>query len=249
MIAEQAVAHADRSGDPVQREINRGHLAFALTTAGALNRAEELFAHAEAIRAEYCPEEPLLITRVGYWYGDLLLARGHTEQAFDRACYQLDLAQRFTKRLGLHAIGLGHLLIGRAQEAVGDAAAATSFDAAIAGLRRSGLSSFLPFAFLARAAHLRRRAASGETDLIDGIRADLAEVEDIAGEEMRFYLTDLALERARLALDVPAAFTSAQAARAEAEAQTASAAALITDTGYHRRNGELAELQTRLAAA
>jgi hypothetical protein len=84
-------------------------------------------------------------------------------------------------------------------------------------------------------------------DLIEGIRADLAEVEDIAGEEMRLYLTDLALERARLALDVPAAFASPEAARAEAEAQTAKAAALIADTGYHRRDGELAELQARLA--
>ena len=49
-------------------------------------------------------------------------------------------------------------------------------------------------------------------------------MEDIAGEEMRLYLTDLALERARLALDVPAAFESPAAARAEAEAQTAKAA-------------------------
>ena len=65
---------------------------------------------------------------------------------------------------------------------------------------------------------------------------------------MRLYLTDLALERARLALDVPAAFDSPEAARAEAEAQTAKAAALIADTGYHRRDGELAELQARLAA-
>ena len=60
----------------------------------------------------------------------------------------------------------------------------------------------------------RRRAAAGETDLVERLRADLAEVEDIAGNEMRLYLTDLALERARLALDVPAAFASAQAARA-----------------------------------
>ena len=66
---------------------------------------------------------------------------------------------------------------------------------------------------------------------------------------MRLYLTDLALERARLALDVPAAFESAEAARAEAEAQTAKAAALIADTGYHRRDGELAELQARLKPA
>ncbi len=40
---------------------------------------------------------------------------------------------------------------------------------------------------------------------------------------------------------------SAEAARAEAEAQTAKAAALIAGTGYHRRDGELAELQARLA--
>ena len=74
-------------------------------------------------------------------------------------------------------------------------------------------------------------------------------MEDIAGEEMRLYLTDLALERARLALDVPAAFASPEAARAEAEAQTAKAAALIADTGYHHRDGELAELQARLAVS
>ncbi len=85
---------------------------------------------------------------------------------------------------------------------------------------KAGTKDHLPLALLARAAYRRRRAASGETDLIEHIRADLAEVEDIAGEEMRLYLTDLALERARLALDVPAAFDSPEAARAEAEAQS-----------------------------
>jgi hypothetical protein len=47
---------------------------------------------------------------------------------------------------------------------------------------------------------------------------------------------------------VPAAFDSPEAARTEAEAQTASAAALIAETGYHRRDPELAELKARLAA-
>jgi hypothetical protein len=107
----------------------------------------------------------------------------------------------------------------------------------------------LPQALLARAAHRRRRAAAGETNLVEGIRADLAEVEDIAGEEMRLYLTDFALERARLAFDVPAAFAAPEAARAEAQAQTTKAAQFIADTGYHRRDPELAELKARLAAA
>ncbi len=161
----------------------------------------------------------------------------------------MGIAERyFGNGLGLDEIGFGHLLIGRAQDALGNGRAATSLEAAVRDLRKSGASQHLPQALLARAAHRRRRAASGETDLIEGIRADLAEVEDIAGEEMRLYLTDLALERARLALDVPAAFASPAAARAEAEAQTAKAAALVADTGYHRRDPELAELQARLAA-
>ena len=69
-------------------------------------------------------------------------------------------------------------------------------------------------------------------------------MEDIAGEEMRLTLTDL--ERARLALDVPSSV------RNEAESaahQTAIAEKLIAGTGYHRRDGELAELKARLAAA
>ena len=138
-------------------------------------------------------------------------------------------------------------MIGRARDALGDGEATASLDDAVAGFRKSGHTDYLPQALLARASHRRRRAAAGETDLIEGIRADLAEVEDIAGDEMRLYLTDLALERARLALDVPAAFDNPEAARAEAESQTAKAAALIADTGYHRRDGELAELQARLA--
>jgi hypothetical protein len=48
---------------------------------------------------------------------------------------------------------------------------------------------------------------------------------------------------------MPSAFASPKAASAEAAAQSAKAAQLIADTGYHRRDGELAELKARLAAA
>jgi hypothetical protein len=224
-------------------------LGAALIAAGDFDRAAGLFAKAEEIQVEQQANFPQLYALQGYQYGDLILARGDESQALARGRYQLDLAERYLGRGGgLHNIGFGHLLIGRAQDALGDAEAADSLDAAVTALRKAGTANLLPEALLARAAHRRRRAAAGETDLIEGIRADLAEVEDIAGEEMRLYLTDLALERARLALDVRAAFDSPEAARAEAKAQTAKAAALIADTGYHRRDGELAELQDRLAA-
>jgi hypothetical protein len=186
----------------------------------------------------------------GYWYGDLILARGDAAQALARGRYQLDVASRYLGQLtGLHDVGFAHLLIGRAQDKLGEGPqASTSLDGAAEGLRKSGRTDYLPRALLARTAHRRRRAADGATDLIEGIREDLTEVEGIAGDEMRLYLTDLALERARLALDVPSAFANLEAARVEAKAQTAKAASLIAETGYHRRDGELAELKVRLAA-
>jgi hypothetical protein len=126
--------------------------------------------------------------------------------------------------------------------------AAPSLDAAVAGLRKAGMIDELPKALLARAAHRRGRAAAGEAGLIEAIRADLDEVADIAGSEMRMHLTDLALERARLALVVPAAFETPAEALAEAKTQTALAATLVTETGYHRRDSEVAALKARLAA-
>ena len=230
----------------------RSYLAAALTAAGDLDRAEALFAEAEEMQVRYRHNVRGFISLRGYRYGDLILARGDVAQALARGRYQLDIAERYLGQgMGLHDVGYAHLLIGRSQDALGGAEAAASLDAAITGLRKAGRTDDLPLALLARVAHRRRRTAAGETGLIEGIRADLAEVEDIAGEEMRLYLTDLALERARLALDVPVppAFASPEAARAEAQAQTAKAAQLIADTGYHRRDAELAELEARLAAA
>ncbi len=247
-VAEAAGVHADRSGDEEKREFRRTDLAAALTAAGDLDRAAALFAEAEEIHKDWQPGQPQLISYQGYQYGDLILARGGAEGALARGRYQRDLAERYLgKGLGLDDIGYAHLLIGRALDALGQTDAARSLDDAVAGLRKSGVMQYLPLALLARAAHRRRRAAAGETGMIEGIQTDLAEVEDIAGTEMRMYLTDLALECARVALDLPAAFDTPATALAEAARHTADAARLITETGYHRRDGELAELKARLA--
>lgn len=252
LVVEQAVTHADRSAQDEQRQDTRTYLAIAFMTAGYPDRAATLFAEVEKIWRQRRAGEGFdgVVSISGYYYGDLIVARGDAAQGLTRGRYQLDIAERYLgKGMGLQNIGFAQLLIGRAQDALGDAGAAVSLDAAVAGLRKSGRTDELPKALLARAEHRRRRAGAGERALIEGIRADLTEVGDIAGEEMRLYLTDLALERARLALDVPSAFASTEAAHAEAKAQTAKAAQLIADTGYHRRDPELAELKARLAAA
>lgn len=178
-----------------------------------------------------------------YKHADLLLDLGEAILVRDKALEQLSISKYHVD------FAFNYLLIGRSLDVLGDAAAAMSLETAVVKFRTAGVMHQLPKALLARAAHRRRRATSGEVELVAKIREDLSEVEDIAGAEMKLYLTDLALERARLALDVPSAFASPEAARADAETQTSRAAKLIAETGYHRRDPELAELHTRLGAA
>ena len=71
----------------------------------------------------------------------MILARSDAAQALARGRYQLDLAKRYL-RAG-SAVGLAHLLIGRAQDALGGAEAASSLDAAVAGLRKAGVHAAL----------------------------------------------------------------------------------------------------------
>jgi tetratricopeptide (TPR) repeat protein len=250
-VAEQAIVYADRSGDQAQRQSRRSNLAAVHAAAGNLDIAAALFAQAEEIKKRQFPNELQLISVHGYQYGYLLLSRGDAAAVLARARSQLQLAERDLnrdmglERISLERIGFAHLLMARTQDSLGDAQAEASFNAAVANLRKSGRTDLLPLALLARAAHWRGRTKAGDTRSIQGIRADLAEVEDIAGEEMRLHLTDLALERARLALDLSAAL-GVDAALAEAE--TTKAACLVADTGYHRRDRDLADLNARLAA-
>ena len=240
-VAQTALEHAKKSGDKQRIEFNHGYLANAQLAAGALDDSLASFLQAEKLQAEHRPDLEGLVSFQGYRYGDLLLARGETDDALRRGHYQLDLATRgLGQGMGLHNIGLAHLLIGRAQHALNLPEANTSLNAAVNGLRNAGVEQLLPQALLARAAWYRDQAAAGDATAIAKAHQDLEEVAEIAGEEMEFYLVDLALERARLALDVSTALTTART-------HTDTAADLIAKTGYHRRDGELAELQTRLA--
>ncbi|MCB0519945.1 MAG: hypothetical protein H6577_20305 [Lewinellaceae bacterium] len=109
---------------------------------------------------------------------------------------------------------------------------------ALDGLRNSGSFSDLPLGLLARAAYHRL------TQNYPAALEDLEEVLDIAEPSgMRLHLTDYHLEMARLCL----AMSEEQPEKlAEAKEHTELAAQLVEDTGYHRRDGELAELKKAL---
>ena len=184
-IAQTALEHAKKSGDKQQIEFSHVYLANAQMAAGALDEALASFKQAEVMHEERQPEMPELYSIQGYYYGDLLLARDETQDALRRGRYQLDLATRYLGQgLSLAEIGYAHLLIGRAQHALNPPEAKASLDAAVDGLRKSGMDDELPKALLARAAWYRDQAAAGDTTAIAKAHQDLNEVEEIAGDEM-----------------------------------------------------------------
>ncbi len=210
--ARRAVEFADRSSDDVQRFKRRANLADALHQSREFAEATQLFAEAEQIKKKAKSTEQLLDSIQGYRYCDLLLGRGEVAEVLRRA------SETIRKGEGPYAlleIGLDHLSLGRAHPP-DSYEAAHHLDQAVDFLRRAGQLQYLPLALLAR-----------------GTLQDLDEVFRIATRSgMRLHLTDYHLASARLALrdgDRPKAldhFTKADT--------------LVQETGYHRRDPELA---------
>jgi tetratricopeptide (TPR) repeat protein len=239
--ARQSVELADRSGDAFLRMAMRTTLADALHQAGQLEEAEAAFREAETLQKEDQPEHPLLYSLQGYQYRDLLLGQGKVEEVQRRAAQTLDWAKQFLGRgLALHDIALDHLSLGWAhllhsiQEDTGDyTQAATHLDQAVDGLRAAGTQHHIPRGLLARAA-LRR--VMGDTEQA---RTDLDEAATIAERGgMRLFEADCHLEYARLYV--------AMGEGDQAREPLATAKAMIEETGYHRRDGEVVELEEAL---
>ena len=242
--ARQALAHAQKADIRDEIPLRITDVAAAEIAAGDLESALKSFQRAEEISVSIDPDFPNLVSLQGYQYGDLLLSLGQSDEALRRGEYILGIAKRFVgKGLALYDFGFAYLLLARAQHYKGLSEAGHSYNEAVDGLRKAGLEDEIPKALLARAAWRRDQAAAGDASMINKALEDLHEVEEIAGDEMGLYLVDLALERARLALDVPAAFEDPNSV---ARDNTADAARRIAETGYHRRDGELAALQERL---
>jgi hypothetical protein len=109
----------------------------------------------------------------------------------------------------------------------------------VQGFRLAGRLDDLPLGLLARAANFR------QLDDFTHAQQNLDEVRTIAARSgMRLHLTDYRLEQARLYLAAPP--TGAETPAARARPHIAAAAALIAETGYHRRDAELADLQKRV---
>jgi tetratricopeptide (TPR) repeat protein len=164
----------------------------------------------------------------GFRYCDLLLSQGETEAVLERAEQTLKWARQ--QRASLLGIALDQLTLGRAHLKQGNTEQATNWlDQAVAGLRAAGTQHNLPWGLLARAALFR------QTHNFPFAHQDLQEVFDIADNSgMRLHLTDYHLEMARLLL--------AEENTENLQHHINEAKRLITETGYHRRDAELADL-------
>ena len=238
--AKQSIEFADRSGVAFMRMSTRTTLADALHQAGRASEAQALFEEAERMQKGRQPHYALLYSLWGYLYCDLLLGRGDHQGVTKRAAQTLKLA---TQQFGVLDIALDHLSLGRAHllatrtdETDAYKTAWAHIDSAVDGLREAGSQDQIPRGLLARA---ELYLFTG--DLADA-RADLNEAMDIATRDpagpMKLFVTDCHLGYARLAL--------AEQQPDVARDHLAKARALIEETGYHRRDDELAELEGRV---
>jgi tetratricopeptide (TPR) repeat protein len=269
-FGEQSVALADRSGGAFLRMLSRAKVADALHQAGRWEESQRVFREAEALQVEWKPENPWLFSLRGYQYCDLLLSRWEPEdgagldglastpekarrfiqgcrEVKERAVQTLELA--IQQQLGLLAIALDHLSLGRAhlglaltapgpvapgeKAEAGFAQAVEHLDRAVEGLRQAGTEHNLPRGLLARAA-LRRlrgdRASATE---------DLSEALEIAERgAMRLHACAAHVEWARLGLQ--------QGDTETAREHVALARRLVNETGYKRREREVAWLERRV---
>jgi tetratricopeptide (TPR) repeat protein len=272
--ARIAVALAERGQAPFARRLTtRTLLGEVLLCAGALDESQAIFDEAEALLRQEPLDPTLLVGLPGARHGELLLDRALpldgsaldvpslAQQSLAEAQQRLvDVRRRaelmiqraeacehsrYTLARQRKVLGRAHLGLWLAARARGMPAeapdvvahrnqATAALDLAVDDLRQSGRDDALPRALLARAG-LRRFL-----DDPAGAEIDLAEAEDVAGRSgMRLLGCDAHLERARLSL----AAGDAAAARAHTDA----AAALVAETGYHRRDRELAALDAALS--
>jgi len=244
---DQTVTFADRSRDAFLRMAMRTAHADALHQAGQRAEALEHFRAAEAIQAERQPEYPRLFSLGGFRYCDLLLAKAEQMAASpqatvaksdkdrlkpilitvaERAHEAIKIAQRenWLLDIALDQLTLVRIALYRAILFHSPLAACqTPLDQAVNGLRASGNMDDLPRGLLTRA----WAQFVGQDE--PACRADLDEAWEIAERgSMKLFMADIHLYRARFFRD-----------RAALEA----AAALIKETGYHRRDEQLADLK------
>jgi tetratricopeptide (TPR) repeat protein len=235
--ARQSVTHADRSGDDFLKEASRTSLADSLHQSGQFIEAEKWFREAEEKQKKRRPEYTYLFAVQGFRLCDLLLGKekGTGREVRERAEKTLVWAKK--GGLSLLAVALDNLTLGRAgmKQAINEGRdftqAAEHLDRAVKGLREAGAQEFLVKGLLARAECYRWQK------LFSKAWDDLNEALEIAESgSMKLHLVDYHLEAGRLYED--------EGKNEQAVTHFKTAAEMIEETGYHRRDKEVKKLRS-----
>jgi tetratricopeptide (TPR) repeat protein len=206
-------------------------LADALHQGGHSKEAEKWLREAEAKQKERQPEYLFLYSQGGFRFCDLLLGRGAYQEVMERAEKAPEIVLKGSRNLldiALNNLTLGRAWMMRAQEeGSSDFGRAMEFlDRAVKGLRDAGTQHRLPLGLLARAACFRLQGQFSQA------WDDLKEAKEIAeAGDMKLHLVDYYLEAGRV--------SSAEGKDGEAESHFKTAAEMIEETGYHRRDKEM----------
>ena len=233
--ARKGVELADQSSDIFERVDRRTTLSNILHRTGAVQEATDIFLQAEKI------QEGGEFHLPSFWYCELLIDKGQYDEAQSRSEKCLKNELRGPGKPALINTGVCRLELGRVcllqawNNNTGDFGQAKHYlQKAMADLRELGRQEFIVLGLLARA-ELHR--VCGE---FPQAQQDLDEAMAIATRgKMRLYEADCHLEYARLYL--------ARGDRDSARESLDIAKKMIDEMGYHRRDGDVAELEGELA--
>lgn len=235
--AKQCVIYADRSGDNSWKMGLRTTLADALHQSGRLPEAEKLFLEAEAMQKENQPKYQFLYALQGFRFCDLLLGQGRYQEVMKRAGETLKWGEN---QLGLLSNSLGKLSLGKAwlmytkkEKSADFTRVRDLLNQAVAGLREAGVQHHLPRGLFARAEFYRLQKEFSEAG------EDLKEAKEIVElGSMSLFEADYHLEAGRLCLE--------EGKRDEGQSHMKTAKIMIKKMGYHRRNREVEELESKI---
>ncbi len=257
--AETAVRYAYRAGNNRELLHTLSIQAEALFVRGQTDRSEQLLKECETLQRQGKNKFPVLYSRPGHRYCELLLSKGRWADVLLRA--NKTLRRSKTREVPLD-IGLDMLMVARAtsgqamqnaitrqSEKVPTGSIGAQMSDALDYLHRGGQLAFVVLGLRVRAAF---RRVTGDWS---GSGADLDEAEELARSRgMLLHLCDVWLDRARLALAEREGFAplGRRAVAVAVESRTEDlhliggyldAAANVVARGYDLRRAHLSELR------
>ena len=226
------VEYADQSDNQSWKRTSRSVLAGAYHRIGDRDSALRLLKRADTLDEVDESGNPIPDASLSYNYCELLIDFDRLDDAERRAktTLELGLKKNWIVEIALSSVNLSAIALRRQDFAN----AAIELEKAIDWLRSLGAVENTPQGLLVRAAFFR------ETKAYEQSRKDLDEIMRVANRYgMRLHECDAHLGYARLAL--------AEGKPDDARTHLESAEALVSACGYHRRDGEVAELQKKLA--